>query len=133
MNSLINIIKAIKSGLKAFWALTGTIPYLRYILLGSVLVTVIVIVIIGRSCGGDSELENKIEQKQGETITYQSEANTAANTVEQKKGSVKGSRVDANAKTERATEVRTEKVSNVAVEEANKARCVAYPESKDCL
>lgn len=133
MNSLINIIKVIKSGFGAFWALTGTIPYLRYILFGAVLVAVIVLIVVGRSCGSDSEFENKIEQKQNETITYQSEADTAANTVEEKKESVRSSRADVNVKTEKVKEVRKEKVSNVALEEANRARCAAYPDSKECL
>jgi hypothetical protein len=123
-----NVLPAVKK----IWALTGAIPYLRYAIFGLVLLLVMVAV-VANNCGTKpSELEKKIEQKEDEAVTQQIEAKRAEVNAKSAEIESKEAGRRAKEKVKKADEVRHTNVRNIPLEEANKARCEAYPEDPGC-
>lgn len=108
--------------------------YFRPVLYTAIAVTVLVVVLM-YSCGGgdkDSKLEEGIRQDQGVTIEKDAERETIHRDVEAKRVTVDKKRELSDQAERRSQRVREERKEGVTYEEANRARCEAYPESSEC-
>lgn len=134
---MLNVLKRLKDGAMAVWALTGTLPYLRLII---TLTVVVLVVIMYFNCGdGQSKTEREIKETAGEIIEQKAETTVATENVEAKqaevevrKKQVQAAKDVANKKVKEAEEVRTSDQKGVTYADANVARCKAYPNSKEC-
>lgn len=122
---------------KAAWTFTGTIPYLRLILLAVVLV----LIVIGYfSCGdSQSQLEKDLQEKKGDQIEQQAETKVAAEEIPVKEAEVKvrtrkvqEAQREANKAVKAAEEKRNDNSGDVTYVNANRSRCEAYPGDKEC-
>lgn len=98
-----------------------------------VLAIVIAIVIVGRGCGdSDSDLEKGIQKDQGEVILKDAESEVIANKVEESRKESDVRRESAKRAVKEVEKVRESKPSNTSFAEANRERCLAYPDSSEC-
>lgn len=130
-------MERLKKLAKGAWELSGSLPYLRLILLAAVLV---LSVILFYNCGSaPSQNEIDLKEKTGEVIEQKAETNVAAQEVKTKEAEVKVStervkaaRTEANKAVKAAEEKRNVNSGDVSYEDANRSRCRAYPEDKEC-
>ena len=134
---LTSVLKSLKNGVLAVWALTGTLPYLRLIILLALIVVAVIVYFNWDSA--PSKTETAIKETTGEIIEQKAETTVATENVEAKEAEVKvrkkqvqATREVANKKVKEAEEIRNADQRGVNYEEANKARCNAYPESAEC-
>lgn len=138
METIKNIFSAVGKGIGKAWKYSGSLPYLRVILL-IILLTVVVIFFF--NCGEDpSKVEQQIHQTSGEAIEQQAVTNVAVKDVKEKEAEVRATTKtaskakDAAVKSvKKASEVRKDPQTGTSFTEANTARCVAYPESSECV
>lgn len=136
-----NLEKSVRAGVakiwkavKWLWALAGKVPYLRPVLL----MLVLGVVIYQTQCG-TSENERQLEQQTNQTIEKTGEEKAAELREEQAETSareadktVTETRRSARPKIEKAKEARNANVKGTSYEEANRERCLTYPESEEC-
>lgn len=122
------LLATIKEALKGFWAFTGGIPYLRWILFGAGLAVAMIVFFTARSC--ESRTEKKIDHVEANAVSQKTETNSAAVNVEAAKENSKSADAAVKDKVKKAEEVRQANTKDTSFEEANKARCAAYTE--DC-
>lgn len=134
---LTSVLKSLKNGVLAVWALTGTLPYLRLIILLALIVVAVIVYFNWDSA--PSKTETAIKETTGEIIEQKAETTVATENVEAKEAEVKvrkkqvqATREVANKKVKEAEEIRNADQRGVNYEDANSARCQAYPGSKEC-
>jgi hypothetical protein len=132
-----NLLSTLKSLISTAWKFTGTIPYMRLILL---LVIFTLVIIAYFNCGsGQSKTEKELLEKTGEAIEAEAETKVTAEEVKEKEAetvvrrqATKTARVNANKKVKEAEEVRNEDTKGTTPEAANRLRCQAYSQSSEC-
>lgn len=130
-------MEKVKATLKRLWELSGSLPYLRLVILATVLVLA---VILFYSCGNspsknEIDLKNKTDeaiQQTAETSVAVQEVKQAEKDVETGKKEVRATKEVANKAVKAVEEHRARKPEDVTYEQANKARCTAYPEDSEC-
>lgn len=132
-----SLFEKFKAAVKAGWALSGTLPYLRLIIL--LTLVVIGVIVYFNWDSRPSETEQELKQTSGEITEQKAETKVATEAVETKRAETKvrkrqaeATREVANAKVKEAEEVRNADQRGVGYEAANSARCYAYPESTEC-
>lgn len=126
--------KKAEGGLKFLWRMTGLVPYLRIALL----ILVIGVVIYLTQCG-TSKTEEHIGQQNNQTVettakeTQADTKATEAETTEKEKEKVvvEADRT-AKEKVADAKKARNANTTNTSYSEANRQRCLTYPESAEC-
>lgn len=95
--------------------------YWRYFATGLAVLVLVASVVLWSYCG-KSRIEKRIEDRQPVIVEQQTGANQAVNAA-----------VNANAQAEKlqanANAIRANKQTNVSLSEAERNRCIAYPES----
>lgn len=116
--------------IKAFIEILKESPIARYITFGVLVAVIVAICLAGRGCqsGTDKRIEDRapviIEQQQG--INAAEHLATNANNAAVNAGAI------ANQAQANVLKIQQDKQANVALEEANRNRCLAFPESEGC-
>lgn len=81
---------------------------------------------------GTSKVEERIDDRQPVIIGSNAAVNIATDTVKKTETRVKDADVKVKAAQKKLDEAKAEPKANVSMEEANRNRCLAFPESKEC-
>jgi hypothetical protein len=117
-------------GLKAYWEILHESAIARYFTFGLVVAILVGGAILCRNC--DSRLGKRIDDRAPVIIEEQQGVNAATNiAVNANKSAVNAGKA-ANQAVANVIAIRKDKRKNVSVEEANRNRCIAFPESEEC-
>lgn len=118
--------------LKTFGEILKESPIARYATFGVAVAILVAGAILCRNCGRDSKLGKQIDERAPAIIEEQQGVNAAANlAVNANKEAVNAGNA-ANDAVANARRIQKDKRSNVSIEEANRNRCIAFPESEGC-
>jgi hypothetical protein len=116
--------------LKAFVEILKESPIARYFTFGLVVAVLVGGAILCRNC--DSRLGKQIDDRAPVIVEEQQGVNAATNqAVNANKEAVNAGK-DANQALANVNAIRKDKKKNVSIEEANRNRCIAFPESEEC-
>lgn len=118
--------------IKKLWDWTGSKPGRRKFIVVSLLVIVVAAAVFLNSFCGTSRTEQQLETKQDSVTEQKANTRVIEREVEAAEPRVKDAGVKVREATKKAEAARNANTSNSSYEEANRNRCLAYPESKEC-
>jgi F0F1-type ATP synthase membrane subunit b/b' len=117
--------------LKAFWEILKESPIARYLTFGVAVAILISLFFLCRGC--QSATEKRIESRDPVIVEQEQAANHAVDEATNANVNATKAQTNANRAQAEVNRIRRDKRSNVSVEEANRNRCLVFPESPECV
>lgn len=116
--------------LKAFLEILRESAIARYVAFGIVVALIVAVALLSRNC--KSRTEQRIEDRAPVIVEQQQGVNAAANLATNATQTAVNAGKLANQAQANVIAVQRDRKTNVSLEEANRNRCLAFPDSEGC-